>query len=216
VGHREFFGLEFLVDPRVLIPRPETELLVELALQAGRERTQPIRIADVGTGSGAISVTLAVQLPEAVVYAIDNSADALAVTADNARRHDVADRMHGLLCRSRDPLAPLPEPVDIITANLPYVSTDEWETLAPEIREYEPRSALDGGTDGLEVIRSLLETAGQHLHSRGTVLLEIGASQGAAVMTLARRHIERASVNVVPDYAGLDRVLVVNLPAPPG
>jgi release factor glutamine methyltransferase len=214
VGHREFFGLMFRVDPRVLIPRPETELLVERALQAGRVGTEPVRIADVGTGSGAVSVTLAVHLPEAIVYALDDSAGALAVTADNARRHGVAERV---CCLQGDLLAPLTEPVDIITANLPYVSTDEWDSLAPEIREYEPRSALDGGADGLDAIRRLLATAGQHLRpSKGevrdagaVVLLEIGASQGAAVTELARQHFERASVELCPDYAGLDRVLVI-------
>ncbi len=215
VGHREFFGLEFLVDPRVLIPRPETELLVESALRAARERTPPLRIADVGTGSGAICVTLAVHLPDAIVYALDISPDALTVTAENAQCHGVADRVHGLLCDGHDLLAPLPEPVDLITANLPYVSTDEWETLAPEIRDYEPREALDGGANGLEVIRNLLGQASSLPGLAGPILLEIGASQGATVMALARQHFERASVELLQDYAGLDRVLFIDPHAAP-
>ncbi len=225
VGHREFFGLEFLVDPRVLIPRPETELLVEHSLHVARDRPPPILIADVGTGCGAIAVTLAFHLPEAIVYALDVSAAALAVTADNARRHGVKDRVHCLLSESRHPLAPLPKPVDLITANLPYVSTDEWETLAPEIREYEPRAALDGGPDGLDAIRCLLSDAAsphrdetaeppsgrsEELLSRGAVvLLEIGAGQGDAVLALARRRFGRATVKVLQDYAGLDRVVAI-------
>ena len=216
VGHREFYGLEFLVDRRVLIPRPETELLVECALQAAQVVTRPLRMADVGTGSGAISVTLAVHLPEAIVYALDNSPAALAVTAENARRHGVADRVHCLLCDGLALLAPLPEPVDVITANLPYVTAGEWETLAPEIRDYEPRSALDGGADGLDVIRHLLGEAAEPRYRTAMILLEIGASQGTAVMALARKHFEGASVDLFQDYAGLDRVLVINPRAAPG
>lgn len=205
-GRREFFGLEFQVDQRVLVPRPETELLVEQAIQVGRGRERPILIADVGTGSGVIAVTLAVQLREAIVYALDDSPGALAVAAGNARFHGVTDRVR---CLQGDLLEPLPGPVDLITANLPYVSTGEWETLAPEIRLHEPRPALDGGADGLDSIRRLLATAGRHLRRAGVVLLEIGAKQGTAVVALAQSHFEGASVEVCQDYAGLDRVLII-------
>ena len=212
LGHREFFGLDLVVDARVLIPRPETELLVEHALAMGQQRLPagqvPIEIADVGAGSGAIAITLAVRLPQATVYALDGSADALMVTAENARRHGVDDRVR---CLHGDLLAPLPGPVDLITANLPYVTTQEWEQLAPEIRRYEPRAALDGGPDGLDLIRSLLETAPPYLRPGGVLLLEIGAGQGDAVTGLARRQFPHAGVQLHQDYAGLDRLVVVRV-----
>lgn len=210
VGRREFFGLEFVVDARGLIPRPETELLVEHALQLARQnlgqRALPIRVADVGAGSGAIAVTLAVRLPQAMVYALDGSADALALTAENARRQGVDDRVY---CLHGDLLTPLPEPVDLITANLPYVTTEEWEQLAPEIRDHEPRAALDGGADGLDLIRDLLAAAPSCLRPGGALLLEIGAGQGGAVPGLARQHFPHADIELHQDYAGLDRLVVV-------
>ncbi|MFN2225044.1 MAG: peptide chain release factor N(5)-glutamine methyltransferase [Anaerolineae bacterium] len=205
LGQREFFGLAFAVDPRVLIPRPETELLVEEALRLARARPAPL-LADVGAGSGAIAVSLAVHLPRATVYALDDSAGALAVTAENARRHGVAERVHGL---PGNLLAPLPEPVDLITANLPYVAAPEWDELAPEIRAYEPRSALDGGADGLGLIRGLLASAAPHLRPGGALLVEIGAAQGPAVVALARQHFPEAGVELKKDYAGLDRLVII-------
>ena len=207
-GHREFFGLDFVVDARVLIPRPETELLVEHALRIARPLPRLLEIADVGAGSGAIAVTLAVHLPRATVYALDASAGALAVTAENARRHNVAGRVH---CGQGDLLAPLAAPVDLIAANLPYVTTGEWTDLLPEIRDNEPRAALDGGPDGLDAIRRLLATAVPHLRPGGVLLLEIGASQGSAVTSLARRCFPAADLQLHRDYAGLDRLVIVKL-----
>jgi release factor glutamine methyltransferase len=209
VGHREFFGLEFSVDPRVLIPRPETELLVEHALHLARQMPTPIRIADVGAGSGAIAVALAVHLSQATIYALDDSAGALAVTAENARRHGVADRVH---CLEGDLVVPLPGPVDLVAANPPYVTTGEWEGLAPEIRDYEPRAALDGGPDGLSLLRRLLSTTGACLRPGGAVLVEISASQGDVVTSLARQNFSQAQVQLVQDYAGLDRLVIVSTP----
>jgi release factor glutamine methyltransferase len=209
-GHREFFGLDFVVDARVLIPRPETELLVEHALRIARPLPRLLEIADVGAGSGAIAVTLAVHLPHATVYALDASAGALAVTAENARRHNVAGRVH---CGQGDLLAPLAAPVDLIAANLPYVTTGEWTDLLPEIRDNEPRAALDGGPDGLDAIRRLLATAVPHLRPGGVLLLEIGASQGSAVTSLARRCFPAADLQLHRDYAGLDRLVIVRLPS---
>jgi len=215
VGHREFFGLDFLVDPRVLIPRPETELLVEQALRLAQRYAPPLQIADVGAGSGAIAVTLALHLPQALVYALDASEDALAVVAENAARHSVAAR-HGVAgrvhCLASDLLSSLPGPVHLIAANLPYVTTGEWTGLIPEIRDHEPRAALDGGPDGLTLIRRLLATAGPYLQPGGALLLEIGATQGAAVTALAREHLPQGHVQLYQDYAGLDRLVVVDVP----
>jgi release factor glutamine methyltransferase len=206
LGHREFFGLDLRVDRRVLIPRPETEVLVEQALRVARHGQSPLRIADVGAGSGAVAVALAVHLPEATVYALDTSAGALEVTAANARRHQVSNQVH---CLQGHLLEPLPEPVHLIVGNLPYVTAEEWETLAPEIRAYEPRTALLGGADGLDLIRELLATASPHLEPGGAILLEIGANQGMAAMAAAQGQFPDAQVALHQDYAGLDRVVVV-------
>lgn len=206
VGHREFFGLDFAVSPSVLIPRPETELSIEHALHLARRFRTPPQIADVGAGSGAIAVTLAVHLPEATVYALDSSAGALVAVAENARRHGVADRVH---CLKGDLLAPLPGPVDLLIANLPYVTTEEWAGLPPEIRDHEPHNALDGGPDGLALIGRLLAMAAPHLRFGGAILLEIGASQGIAVTALASQHFPQAHIRLSRDYAGLDRLVVV-------
>lgn len=221
-GHKEFYGLDFYVDRRVLIPRPETELLVEKGLEIGRAISNPLTIADVGTGCGAIAISLAVHLPQAIIYALDASSEALEVAALNRCRHGVERSVHLL---QGDLLSPLPEPVDLIVANLPYVSRAEWKQLPRTIAAYEPRSALDGGPDGLDAIRRLLAQARSHLKPQATILLEIGATQGAAATDLARRsfdnpptllrtaHYSRATVEVLQDYAGLDRMVVIEVQA---
>ncbi len=203
VGHKEFYGLDLSVDSRVLIPRPETELLVEKAI--GISQRQAV-VADIGTGSGAIAISLAVHLPQLLIYATDASPGALEVAIRNCRRHCVEDRVHLLQGHL---LEPLPELVDLIAANLPYVSQAELAQLPPEITRYEPREALDGGPDGLSHVRRLLAQAGVHLKPGGAVLLEIGATQGKAVVALAKRHFPAARVEIVQDYAGLDRVVTV-------
>ncbi len=213
VGHKSFYGLDFIVDRRVLIPRPETEVLVEQALevlrwhQARHEQngsSRALRVADVGTGCGAIAVTLAVKCPDLRVYAIDVSEDALAVAEQNVRRHGVEDRV---VLLQGDLLTPLSEPVELIVANLPYIPATDWPTLAPDITEYEPRVALDGGPDGLAVIERLLAQASAWLLPRGVILLEIGRDQGDPVRQRALRHFPWAQVDVLSDYAGLDRIV---------
>lgn len=212
VGHKEFYGLDLFVDSRVLVPRPETELLIEKAIEISRQPASSgqLVVADVGTGSGAIAVSLAVHLPQALVYATDASPGALEVAARNCCCHGVKDRVHLLQGHL---LEPLPEPVDLIAANLPYVSEAELAQLPPEISRYEPREALNGGPDGLDYIRSLLAQAGGHLKPGGVILLEIGATQGEAVVALARRHFPAATVEIAKDYAGLDRVVIVEGPS---
>ncbi|HIP97388.1 MAG TPA: peptide chain release factor N(5)-glutamine methyltransferase [Anaerolineae bacterium] len=207
VGHQEFYGLDFRLGPAVLIPRPETELLVEAAVALGcASETRPWIVTDVGTGCGAIAISLAVNVPHARVYAVDVSAEALAVAEENSRRHGVGGRV--TLLRGHL-LAPLPEPVDCIVANLPYVSRAEWGSLPTGIAAYEPRLALDGGPDGLAYIGELLASAGPYLRPAGVILLEIGAAQGPAVIRLAEEYFPRARVDLLRDYAGLDRVVRV-------
>jgi release factor glutamine methyltransferase len=207
LGRREFYGLDFAVDRRVLIPRPETELLIDTALDIAHSCAAPeLRIADIGTGSGAIAVTLAVHLPRARFVATDISPDALVVARQNALRHGVADR---IAFEPGDLLAPIDAPVDLIAANLPYVRTGEWEYLALSIRHYEPSIAFDGGADGLALVHRLLRSAPRALKPGGSVLAEIGASQGEAAIELARDVFATADIRVHTDLARIDRLLVV-------
>ncbi len=208
-GHREFYGMDFAVTPAVLVPRPETEHVVDevLALARARHRGgQPILIADVGTGSGAIAIALAAHLPHAQVCALDASREALEVAWRNAERHGVLTRM--CLVQS-DLLEHLPWAVDILVANLPYVADDEWPALAPEIRFHEPVQALRGGRNGLDLIRRLLAQAPARIRPGGAVVLEIGAGQAPEVRRAAQAVFPNAHIRVVQDYAGLDRVVVV-------
>ena len=211
LGHKTFYDLDFLVDPRVLIPRPETELLVERALEVSAAQITAGRrpvIADVGTGCGAIAVCLAVHQPEVSIYAVDVSAAALEVAALNCRRHGVGARV--ILLRG-DLLLPLPEPVSLLVANLPYVAQYELEELPPSIRHYEPLLALDGGRDGLEQIERLLSQSSTKLTPDGTILLEIGARQGSAARALAQQYFPDAEIRILPDYAGLDRLMIMHI-----
>lgn len=209
LGSQEFFGLDFFVDNRVLIPRPETELLVEEAIAWLRMREPDCKrfiVADVGTGSGAIAISLAFTCPRLSLYATDASAGALEVAACNAQRHGVADRvqfLHG------DLLTPLPQAVHLVAANLPYVSQDEMVQLPPHITRFEPHQALDGGPDGLTQVERLLAQAQSHLLPQGLILLEIGAAQGDPALARARHHFPTADVQVRQDYAAHDRLLII-------
>lgn len=209
LGQREFFGLEFYVDNRVLIPRPESELLVETAIDlASRfyEGKRPLLVADIGTGSGALAIALAVSLPQAFLYATDISSSALESAAINCRRHGVSSRVCLL---QGDLLEPLSEAVDIIVANLPYVSRREWEQLSPEVKLFEPPEALLGGEDGLDLVRRLLYQASGKLLPGGSLLLEIGMGQGGEVSELAKHYFPRSKVELLPDLAGIERVVSI-------
>ena len=214
VGNKEFYGLEFTVDERVLIPRPETELLVEAALKICHQRLEqgqrqtPV-VADIGTGSGAIPISLAVQEPRLpYVYAIDISEDALAVTRLNCERHHVSGRVRLL---QGDLLAPLPEPVDLLLANLPYVGTAEQAIMLPDVLDYEPHLALFSGPEGLDLLQRLLRETAQSakLRAGAVLLLEIGYQQRENLARLAQAIWPQAEITCTQDYAGWDRILVI-------
>jgi release factor glutamine methyltransferase len=208
-GRREFYGLDLWLTPDVLIPRPETEQLVEEAIKLARYEPQRsrLRIADIGTGSGAIAVALAKALPQAEVYATDVSRAALGVAKENARRHAVERRIS---FRTGHLLTPLHDYVDLIVANLPYVTTDEWSRLAPELRDHEPRLALDGGPDGLDLIRALLLQAPRYLRRGGQVVLEVGEGQVEALAAFIRNEMPPGTLwSVQADFAAIPRVLTV-------
>ncbi len=202
-GHREFFGLDFYVDNRVLIPRPDTELLVETALELALARPVHL-IADIGTGSGAVAVSLATRLTKTTIFAVDISVEALTVAAENARKHGVSDRIRFL---PGDLLAPIPEAVDMIIANLPYVK--ETELREVNTWGYELALALDGGKDGLDVIRRLIGQLKGKLKPGGALLMEIGAGQGSAVTELLADTFPRSELKLISDGNGIERVVTL-------
>lgn len=208
VGFREFYGLKLACSPDALIPRPETELLVEIALDwlAHLELSSRPVIVDVGTGNGALAIALAVNCPAASVIAIDTSAAALLLAQRNAARQGVAARIS--FARG-DLLSPLRSGADLIVANLPYVSDADWDALAPEIRAHEPRSALVGGRTGTEAIARLLAQAPERLNARSLLLCECGDLQADALRIEAVRAFPDAWIEVRQDLAGLDRVLYI-------
>lgn len=208
-GHKEFWSLDFVVSPGVLIPRPETELLVEIALQyigklAGR---LPVKILDLGTGSGAISVCLAKEKPPTEIVAVDVSRAALDTARANARRHGVASRIRFLSGDLFVPVKPLRETFDVIVSNPPYIRTGELSTLAPEISQWEPMTALDGGADGIEAYRRIIGEGHEYLAPGGAIVLEIGADMARAVAELFARSGCYRPASVYRDYAGNDRVI---------
>lgn len=206
LGRREFFGLEFLLKPGVLVPRPETELLVELGLTRLAESEGPPRFAEIGVGSGCVSISLLHKLPEALACATDISDVALAVAGENARLHGVSSRLH--LCHG-SMLAPLPPEsglYDLIVSNPPYVRTGDLAQLPPEVRFWEPPKALDGGEDGLDAVRAILTQAPSRLAPKGRILIEIGQGQAEAAKRLAEGGPFQVEA-VHPDLAAVPRVV---------
>ena len=206
VGWREFYGLRFAVRSGVLIPRPETETVVDAALQLAAERygNAPV-VADVGCGCGAITVALATHLPQAQVYAIDSVRVALEVSEENFRRHGVEDRVTLL---DGDLLDSLTEPVDIVVANLPYVRSGDFAAIQPEVL-WEPREALDGGPDGLAVIRRMLDQIPGKVRPGGAILLECDPRQAELLVSEVEERFPGCSSRVIQDMAHLDRVVEV-------
>ena len=230
-GKQEFWGLEFEVTPAVLIPRPETEHVIEVALERLGARgikinmktgapSLPLRVADVGTGSGCIAIALAHELPHAEIFATDISSAALEVARRNAQRHAVSDRIHFTECDLLAALAPAggnptdagryetPEArFDLIASNPPYVARIEAETLAREVRDHEPHTALFGGADGVEIYARLIEQAGSMLRCGGILVLELGYNSADRVRAMLAAERRWANISITNDLAGIPRVL---------
>lgn len=202
IGHREFYRRDFYVNHHTLIPRPESELLVERALSLLHDQRIPT-IADIGTGCGAIAISLALELPRAKIYATDLSTKALEMAKENCQKHGVDDKVHLI---QGDMLEPLPQPVELIVANLPYVRRAE---IAPD--NFEPWLALDGGADGTEMIARLCRQAKRKLTENGSMLLEIGFGQCQTISSLLHRAFDDTTIEVFRDLGGIERVVHLSL-----
>ena len=203
-GYREFYGLSFRVDPRVLIPRPDTEALVEVALARTEHVSLSMRQLDLCTGSGCVAIAMARQRPTAKVVATDLSADALSVARENAYRlgaYNVAFQEGDLFAAVSPPAR-----FDVVTANPPYIASGEIPGLSADIRDFEPRLALDGGSDGLAVVRRIVEEAPPFLASGGVLAVEIGAGEAAATVALLEGR-GFTDVRVDRDYGKIERVV---------
>lgn len=209
VGRRAFYDLDLMVTPDVLIPRPETELLLERALEWAKDHPA-MQVVDVGTGSGALAIAFARHVPHATVHAVDMSEGALSVALQNADTYGLAERIQfhhgdlldGFLGRSLK--------FDIVMANLPYIPSEVIDTLDSNVRDHEPRLALDGGADGLDLVRRLLSQVREVCHPHALILLEIGAEQGQATLEIAKS-IQPAHAEVIKDYAQHDRIVEIQL-----
>lgn len=203
VGRAEFYSRSFLVSPAAIVPRPETELVAEAAIERARRIGASLAV-DVGTGSGALAITLAHEVPGLAVVATDISIAALCLARRNVELHELRQ---GVLLVCCDLLAAVGRPANCVVANLPYIAHDDFPQLAPEVRDYEPRLALDGGMDGLGIIRRLTAQLCDHLHKGGFAALEVGAGQAGAVAKLLLA-AGLADVEVLRDYAGIERVVI--------
>jgi release factor glutamine methyltransferase len=202
-GTREFYGLTFKVDSRVLIPRPDTEALVECALDRSANVSLSMRLLDLCTGSGCVAIAIARQRPTGRVVATDISADALAVARENAYRLGA----YNVAFVESDLFVAVPaQRFDVVTANPPYIATEEIATLMPDVRDFEPRLALDGGADGLDFVRKILTKAPSFLELNGVLAMEIGAGEASTTAALFESHGYRA-VRIDRDYAKIERVV---------
>jgi release factor glutamine methyltransferase len=203
IGHKEFWSLRFAVNPECLIPRPETEHLVEEAVWIGKELKPPLRVLEIGHGCGAVAISLAKELEGADVVATDISPGAHALAQENAEVHGVAGRIR---CILGDLYPTGEEPFTLICSNPPYIPTAEILQLAPEVKDYEPLTALDGGEDGARFFREIAREAPAFLMEGGWLLLEMGKGQGPLVASILQEQ-GFADIDLIPDHAGVQRVI---------
>jgi release factor glutamine methyltransferase len=206
-GVQEFYGLDFAVTPEVLIPRPETEIVVETAINEFKGR-KDVRFCEIGAGSGCISVSILVNLPNSIAVASDISPAALEATAKNAEMHHVSDRLRLVLSDVFESLSD--EAFDMLVSNPPYVPELDIETLQAEVRSFEPHLALSGGADGLDIIKRIVAESAKYLKEKGLLLMEIGWDQSETVDRLFDRTVWR-TVESVPDLQGIPRIIKAQL-----
>lgn len=209
VGHKGFWTLDLAVTPDVLVPRPETELIVEAALGVIPSETLegPLRVLDLGTGSGALVLALASERPGHLFFGVDSSREALGVAWKNAKKYGLEKAVAFFQGQWFDALPAEGLPFDVIVSNPPYIRRDELDGLPAEISRYEPMQALDGGPDGMDCIRLIIEKAPLYLKPQGWLFMEIGCDQGTAVQGMLEEAMAFEEIRVTKDHSGLDRVL---------
>jgi len=205
VGETPWRDFLLKVSPAVLIPRPETELLPEIALDQANDELRKRHWVDLGTGSGAIALTLANALPDAIIHAIDNSLEAIAIAQENAQRYHLENRIQFHHGSWFSPLSHLQGKIGAMVSNPPYIPTATLAELDPEVVQHEPKTALDGGKDGLDAIRHLIDTAPKFLQNGGLWLIEMEAREGEAVQQLLRENGNYHKIEIRQDLAGIDR-----------
>jgi len=204
-NHQEFMGIDFYVNEHVLIPRPDTEILVESILKT-LNKESPLNILDLGCGSGAIAVSLAYYLPKAFIYGVDIQQDALLISEKNAKKQGLDYRLKFISGNLFEPLSHNIK-FDVIVSNPPYIPTQEIEKLQVEVSNYEPRAALDGGIDGLDFYRKIISEAPKYIKDGGYLFLEIGYDQASDISDLMSENKSYTETEVIKDLAGLDRVI---------
>jgi len=210
IGYTEFCGLRIDVNPHVLIPRPETEQLAELAANFLKDLQRPTKVLEIGTGSGCLAIAVAHQANDCSITTVDVSSEALSVARSNAERHQLTDRIKFL---NQDGLKSLSKfkDLDLLVSNPPYIPSADIQDLDPEVRDHDPRLALDGGDDGLDFYRSLAEDAPPCLNEGGRIMLEFGDGQGPELEAVFRSS-EWQNISLKPDFSGKDRFLVASRP----
>ena len=211
-GIQEFWSLDFAVGPQVLIPRPESELLVEQVVSLHQEKrlaeAKNLKILDLGTGSGILAIVIAREFDGASVWASDVSAEALALAKTNAKKHGVEERVEFLLSDMWQGLIDSSLVFDVIVSNPPYIASDHISSLAPEVRDYEPRSALDGGEQGMHFIKEIIKEAPKYLDAGGWILLEMDPEQTAIAVELMDKNDDYVEKRRIKDYSGYYRVVM--------
>lgn len=209
IKYKEFYGLDFYIDRRVMIPRPETELLVDEAIKLSVTSRKPLAICDIGTGSGCIAIALAKRLKNIEIYATDTSNNILKIAKKNAKKHKVLNKIIFLKGGLLNPLEN--HKIDIVVANLPYLTTKQWLSTKLDIRKHEPREALDGGRNGLDYIKKLLHQAWQRKDVK-IIILEIeGKRQANKIKKLAKEYWPKCKTKIKKDLRGLDRVAIISI-----
>ncbi|MGE5474574.1 MAG: peptide chain release factor N(5)-glutamine methyltransferase [Ignavibacteriales bacterium] len=209
-GNQEFMSLNFNVDPSVLIPRPETEILVEEILKyvSSSSENEHINILDIGTGSGCISVSIAHNSEKAMITAVDISKDALDTAKKNAEKHGITDRIRFIESNLFSGIEK--KEFDVIVSNPPYIETKIISSLQTEVKDYEPMQALDGGSDGLDCIKRIIEDAHLYLKSGGLLAFEVGHDQAERTASIIAENGRYQNIRIIKDYSGIDRVVTAN------
>lgn len=212
-GEQDFYALKIQVSDKTLVPRPETEILVESIFKnlEAENSGKPLKVLELGTGTGAISIALAKGWPNAEIWAVDLSLDALDVAGGNVNYHGLESRIHLLHGDLYEAVSDFGKTFDLIVSNPPYIPTGEIQTLSTEVKDHEPVMALDGGSDGLEIIRRIVDKSGQHLKNHGWLFLEIGDGQGKMTLDILKSSNIFKEYQILPDLSNRERIAMAKI-----